>query len=175
MFFDNKSDLEFIEKLYIESFPPNERRPVLQMNHLLEDNNKFNMFLLLNDDDEKVGFMNYWTFDTFIYLEHFAINPEFRNGGYGKKSIESLLNSTTLPLVAEIELPSVSDFAKRRLKFYEKLGFKVWDIFYEQPPYEEGNESIPMLLLTYRELDLGVNEEFVINKLYSHVYNKKIV
>jgi len=175
VFFDNKSDLEFVEKLYIESFPPNERRPVLQMRHLLEENDKFYMFVLVDENNTRIGFINYWTLDSFIYLEHFAINPEQRNGGYGKKSIESLIKSTQLPLLAEIELPTSSDFAARRLNFYKNAGFKVWNIPYEQPPYEEGFDAIPMLLLTYRELDLNVNEEFVINQLYLHVYNKKIV
>lgn len=167
---DNKSDLEFVEKLYIESFPPNERRPVLEMHHIMEEESRFSIFLLLDSDDVRIGFIAYWEFESFIFLEHFAISPEYRNSGYGRRSIEAVIQQTTLPLLAEIELPSTSDYAARRLKFYENIGFRVWDIPYAQPPYEIGNEAIPMLLLTYRNLDLEKNIDTVKNQLFKSVY-----
>lgn len=173
---ENKSDLEFVEKLYIESFPANERRSVLKMHHLIDENDKFDVFVLIDQEiDVRVGFITLWTFDSFIYIEHFAINPEQRGGGYGAKSINTLIDKAELPIIAEIELPSSSDFAARRLKFYEKLGFKVWDIPYEQPPYEEGFDPIPMLLLTYRELNLLVFPESVINQIYTEVYERYVI
>ena len=170
---DSKSDLEFVEKLYIESFPPNERRPVLKMHHLIEQNDKFNVFVLVDEDvDSRIGFITIWTFDFFIYIEHFAISPEQRNGGYGAKSMNALMEQVQLPILAEIELPSSSEFAMRRLGFYEKLGFKpYYDIAYEQPPYEEGFEPVPMLLLTYGGLDLDKRKEVVINQIFRNVYD----
>jgi len=171
---DNKSDLEFIEKLYIESFPPNERRPVLEMHHLMEENDKFRVFVLIDEGaNGRVGLITYWNFNSFIYLEHFAINPESRNGGYGGKAIRALIESTDVSILGEIELPSSSEFAARRLNFYIKYGFKAWDLPYEQPPYEEGFDPIPMLLLTYGDLDLNKDYEFVVNQLYSEVYKWK--
>lgn len=170
---DNKSDLEFVERLYIESFPLNERRSVLKMHRLIDENEKFDVFLLVEEySDIRIGFITTWTFDSFIYIEHFAINPEMRNGGYGAKSMNALINKVTLPILAEIELPSSSDFAMRRLGFYEKLGFKSWDIPYEQPPYEEGCDPVPMLLLTYGDLDLKEKYQSVVNLLFTEVYNK---
>lgn len=173
---DNKSDLEFVEKLYIESFPANERRSVMKMHNLIDNNDKFDVFTLIDDENtnSRIGFISLWTFETFIYIEHFAISPEQRSGGYGAKSMNTLIDSVELPLLAEIELPSSSDFALRRLGFYEKLGFKAWDIPYEQPPYEEGYSAIPMLLLTYGRLDLDSQGELVINQIYKEVYNKEL-
>jgi len=173
---ENKSDLEFVEKLYIESFPPNERRSVLKMHNLIDSNDKFDVFVLIDmNADSRIGFITLWTFDYFIYIEHFAISPEQRNGGYGAKSMNALISNVKLPIVAEIELPSSSDFAFRRLGFYEKLGFKSWDIPYEQPPYEDGYSPIPMLLLTYGALNLEEKKESIINQLYIEVYNKSTV
>jgi len=169
---DNKSDLEFVEKLYIESFPSNERRPVLEMHHLMEGNDKFNICILTEEDGNRIGFINYWIFDTFIFLEHFAISPEYRSGGYGKKALETLINETVLPLIAEIELPTSSEFAARRLKFYERLNFIAWDFAYEQPPYEDGFDAIPMILLSYRDIDLNEEFENVRNQIYREVYMK---
>lgn len=167
---DHKSDLEFVERLYIESFPPDERRPVLEMNHLIEEDGKFNVHLLTNEEEARIGFVAYWTFDTFIFLEHFAISPEHRNGGNGSKAIKAFIENIALPLIGEIELPETSDLALRRLSFYEKLGFRAWDIAYRQPPYIEGGESIPMLLITYGNIDMSNEFDAVKNKLYTEVY-----
>lgn len=169
---DKKSDLEFIEKLYIESFPRNERRPVLEMHHLLVEDNRFNLFLL-ETEGNRVGFITCWKFDTFIFIEHFAISPEQRNGGYGQKAMQELIKETSSPLVGEIELPATSEFAAKRVKFYEKQGFQIWDLPYEQPPYEEGFNAIPMLPVTYRIFDFPSNFEEVRDTIYSEVYKKK--
>lgn len=169
---DNKSDLEFIEKLYIESFPRNERRPILEMHHLLKDESRFNMFLL-ETEDSRIGFVTYWKLDSFIFIDHFAISSEQRNGGYGQKAVQELIKQTSLPLIGEIELPTVSELAARRVKFYEKQGFQIWDLPYEQPPYEEGFNAIPMLTITYRDLDFPSNFETVRDTIYSEVYKKK--
>lgn len=173
---DNKSDLEFVEKLYIESFPPNERRSVLKMHHLIDENDLFDVFVLVDANiDARVGFISLWTFGSFIYIEHFAISPEQRGGGYGAQSINMLINNTSLPMLAEIEMPSSSEFAARRLNFYKKLGFKSWDIPYEQPPYEDGFEPIPMMLLTYGDLNLFDSSESIINQIYKEVYERNVV
>ena len=166
---ENKSDIEFVEKLYIESFPPNERRSVSKMHNLIEQNELFDVFLLF-EDNLRVGFFSLWTFDSFIYLEHFAILPEYRNGGYGKKSVHLIINETKLPLIGEIELPSASEIASRRLAFYERLGFKIWDISYVQPPYEEGFDPVPMKLISYRDIDLNQKQNEVKTLLYANVY-----
>lgn len=167
---ENKSDLEFVEKLYIESFPQNERRPVSKMHLLIESNDLFNAYLLVDEDGTRIGFMTLWKFDSFIYLEHFAISPEFRNGGYGKDAVATLISATDLPLIGEIELPDTDELAGRRMKFYERQGFKVWDIPYIQPPYEVGYDSLPMKLITYRDLDLNARFEEVKTLIYSNVY-----
>lgn len=171
---NNKSDLEFVEKLYIESFPANERRPVLELHHVMQDDNRFIVYLLVNEDEVRVGFITLWDLDTFLFIEHFAVSPEQRNGGSGTKSLEALFTETTLPLVGEIELPEFSDFAARRYKFYKKNGFDIWDMDYAQPPYIEGFESIPMKILTYRDLGFPANFEAVRDTIYKNVYKKDI-
>lgn len=170
---DNKSDLEFIEKLYIESFPRYERRPILQMHQLLETEERFNMYLLETEDNTRIGFVTYWMLDTFIFLDHFAISSEQRSGGYGKKAVEKLIQQTDLPLVGEIELTGASDMASRRAKFYEKQGFKIWDLPYEQPPFEEQYDAVPMHMITYRDVGFPANFETIRDTIYSEVYKKR--
>lgn len=166
---DNKSDLEFVERLYIESFPPTERRSVAKMHSLIENNDLFEVFVCV-EDDNRIGFISTWTFDSFTYLEHFAISPEFRNGGYGQKVLDLLFDITTLPLVGEIELPDSSEMAQRRSGFYERLGFTIWDFEYLQPPYEDGYEPIPMRLITYRDINMQEKFQQIKRQLYKDVY-----
>lgn len=166
----NKSDLEFFEKIYIESFPPSERRSLLKMFHLIEKEERFSLFIILNSQKERIGFISLWNLESFVYMEHFAISSDFRNGGYGKSILHELINNTNKPIVGEIELPSSSDMAARRKLFYEKIGFKASSYPYEQPPYEDGFEPIPMLLISYGNLELEYNK--IKSILYSTVYNK---
>ena len=164
----NKSDLDFLEKLYIDSFPIDERRPLSKMIDLIENDDRFDVFIVLNEDKQKVGFITQWNLETVLFLEHFAISSDYRNGGYGKVVLKTLINNTDLPIVGEIELPEISDMATRRKSFYEKVGFKVWDIEYVQPPLGAGQSSIPMLLITFGSLNTEI--ERIKHKLYTEVY-----
>lgn len=170
---ENKSDLEFVEKLYIESFPQEERRSVIKMHRLIVDESRFHFNVITDESDIRIGLITYWVFDSFIYVEHFALSSECRNRGYGKEALSALIESVKLPIVVEIELPSSSDFAKKRLGFYERLNFVRWDFSYQQPPYEEGFNPVPMLLLTYGDLDLNIHYDSVRDLLYTQVYDKK--
>ena len=60
---------------------------------------------IIFDDDLPVGFITYWDFDSFYYVEHFATNPALRNGGYGKRTLEYLCNYLKRPIVLEVERP----------------------------------------------------------------------
>lgn len=172
----DKPELEFIEKLYIESFPPEERRPIIEMYRLIQNKGKFNVLLLSDNENLNVGFIIYWQFTSFVFLEHFAIKSLYRNAGYGKKAIQRFLEYISQPLVGEIELPQSSELAMRRSIFYERLHFKLWDdIIYEQPPYDPQYEPIPMNLITYGDIDLKMQLDEIKNQLQTYVYkNQKV-
>lgn len=163
---DCKPGLEFVEKLYLESFPRNERRPILEMHQLIATEDRFSLFTIQNQKEEQVGFISFWTFDSFIYLEHFAIDSKFRGKQYGKDVLEYFISNSDKPLVGEIEPAELSDMAHRRHGFYQRHGFKIWDIPYKQPPYEEGYPAIPMKLISFGEIDTTP----VINEIYTKAY-----
>ena len=80
------SDLQhykFMEELLIDSFPPEEYRQLEQLREYTDRTGNFHNNIIF-DDDLPVGFITYWDFDSFYYVEHFATNPALRNGGYGK-------------------------------------------------------------------------------------------
>lgn len=166
----NHQEVSFVENLYIESFPLSERRPVEKMLDLYKGNSSFVISVTV-EDEGIVGFLTYWDLGDFIFAEHFAISPEFRNGGYGGKVINLFIEYANKPILLEVELPTTI-LSERRIGFYQRLGFKLWkDISYQQPAYHKDGGSIPMMLMTYGDLAIDKEMLEIRSKLYSIVYN----
>ena len=74
-----RTTLQIMEELLVESFPPEEYR---ELEHLREYTDRIGNFHnnIIFDDDLPIGFITYWDFDGFYYVEHFATNPALRNG-----------------------------------------------------------------------------------------------
>lgn len=113
-----------------------------------------------------------WDFDEFYYVEHFATNPALRNGGYGKRTLEHLCEFLKRPIVLEVERP-VEEMAKRRINFYQRHGFTLWEKDYYQPPYKEGDDFLPMYLMVHGNLDAEKDYEGIRHKLHTIVYGVK--
>lgn len=167
----NSDEVRFVENLYVESFPKSERRPVKRMLDLyVNDNSPFTIIVAV-ENERLVGFFTYWDLKDFIFAEHFAISPEFRNGGFGRKVMDSFIKETTIPIILEVELPTTI-LSERRIGFYQRIGFRLWeDIQYHQPAYNEEDGAIPMKLMTLGDIDLDKNLTEIRSKIYSVVYN----
>ena len=93
------SDLQhykFMEELLVDAFPPEEYRQLEELREYTDRTGNFHNNIIF-DDDLPIGFITYWDFDRFYYVEHFATNPALRNGGYGKRTLEYLCNHLQLP------------------------------------------------------------------------------
>ena len=134
--------------LYNSAFPIEERRDLdYHLEAMTRSAFKFNALL---DNGVLVGFFSFWDIDNFFYLEHLAIEENFRNGGYGKKVLALLQSLTKKTIILEVEHPS-DDIKKRRIGFYERNGFLLNDYVYNQPPYS-GEQYVSLLLMTYPRL-----------------------
>ena len=160
--------LERIEKTYNDSFPPVERRDFSLLREFIDAKPHFEVFCLLRDD-QYVGFITGWQLDGFVFAEHFAIDEAFRNGGVGAQAMDSFIAAHSMPVVLEVELPSDS-LSKRRIGFYERLGFRLDNHEYFQPPYSEGDQPLELRLMTYGDLDLNQSFTDIRNAIYSKVY-----
>ena len=159
---------DFVEKLLVSAFPREERRELeLQRDHTDEHPLFYNNIIF--HDNVPVGFITYWDFDDFYYIEHFAIAPEARNGGFGHKVLKYIDDKLTKPIVLEVEVP-IDEMSIRRIGFYSRLGYKLWERKYLQPPYRKGDEYIPMYLMVKGDLDSTKDFERIKQKLYSKVY-----
>ena len=160
--------LELIEHTYMDSFPEAERRPFVALCELLRYEPKFHV-LALYREKKYVGFITYWLFNGFVYVEHFAVDGCARNGGVGATAMQQFLNSQKLPVVLEVEAPT-DEISRRRIAFYERLGFVLDTHTYLQPPYRSGGDWVDLRLMTWGELDLSHAFESVKHTLYTHVY-----
>lgn len=164
----NHPHYPFVEKLFLDAFPESERRPVDAQRRNVDENEAFSCYLL-TEDDRPIGFITVWQLDGFYYGEHFAVDPSLRNGGYGSLVMKHLLHELPLPFVLEAEVPT-DDLSRRRVDFYERQGFRVWDKDYVQPPYRPGDASLPLYLMVANESEVMPPVDAVRRAIYREVY-----
>ena len=131
---------------YTSSFPLDEQRPTASIAALLTSEERFTAMVLLDKDDSFVGILTTWTFDTFIYIEHFALHPTLRSQGNGSIALQTFIQHNTLPIILEVE-PPTDTLTQRRVSFYERCGLKLYDYPYIQPPYTSELSEVPLQLM----------------------------
>lgn len=157
--------LRLVRGLYESAFPEKERRDWSRFEELVRTNGDFSVFSILGADGGWIGFVTVWRFGSTGYVEHFAIDPEKRSGGAGS-IVLSLLQD---PLILEVEIPE-GEMERRRVGFYERNGFVAHPGYaYAQPPYREGGEWFPLMLMTRGEVDI----DSVVFRIHEDVYNVK--
>lgn len=162
-----------IKEIYFNSFPPEERRSWDSINHLLSQNNSpYNIYIILCDG-EVAGFISWWQFLDFCYIEHFAIKQSMREMGIGAKAITQFAETRNSLVVLEVELPNSGEMAQRRIAFYTRNGFTAHPHFeYIQPPYGNGLPSVPLMLMT-ANTPSHIDLNNISQQLHSVVYGVK--
>ena len=134
------------------AFPYEERRDISDQKECL--NNNFFKFFEIFDNETDVGFIALWDFPEIVFIEHIAIDEDKRAGGYGSKTIELVKGIFNKPIILEAEAP-VTEQQIKRIRFYDRLGFKINSYDYEQPSYH-GGAGVPLKILSYPDL---INQE----------------
>lgn len=161
----------YVENLLINAFPAEERRDLSMQKELADNCTLFHNTLILHEQ-VPIGLITYWNFINYHYIEHFAIHPSQRNGGYGQKVLNHLHEQLNTPIILEVERPT-NELSMRRIGFYQRLGYKLWEKDYFQPPYRDGDHFFPMYLMAYGSLDKDKDYEKIKDTLYKEVYNIK--
>lgn len=99
-------------------------------------------------DGKTVGYICYWEYEEFLYVEHFAMLKEMRNQGYGNGFLQEFLGDFTKLVLLEVERPT-DTISERRIRFYERVGFCVNKFDYYQPSYHRDGECVPMFVCSY--------------------------
>lgn len=147
---------DYYEAIYVDSFPPEERRPWKEIRGFAYDSNHPLAFYKISVLGIGVGFLTAWKLDGWTYIEHFAINSNMRGYGLGRVAIDKFCKRHS-PVALEVELPDVSGEAIRRIEFYKRSGFTMWENYeYVQPPYGPGLPEVPMVIMTYGEPNVSL-------------------
>ena len=158
----------FAEKLLIDSFPPDEYRSLDEQREFVKHRENFHMNIIVCPTGP-VGIISYWKFDTFTYVEHFAILSTLRNCGYGAAAIEKLIEQEK-SIVLEVERPDDAT-SKRRIAFYRRCGLELCEKEYIQPAYRADSNEIPMHLMS-RGINATKNFDHIKSSIYREVYGK---
>lgn len=132
--------------LYKSSFPPEERRQLRTQKKIMD--NPLYHFDIITDKDYFIGFILWWNFEDVRYIEHLATSPHLRGKGYGLRVLEKFISKPESSVLLEVEHPT-SEINKRRIGFYQRIGFILSEHEYKHPPYKKGGEYVSLMLMTY--------------------------
>ena len=166
----NKQDehYDLAWELYVDAFPSDERRDDIAQKSIMQKSNYHFEVVLI--DEHLAGILMWWLFDGIVYVEHFAIASSQRGRGIGHELIRSFIKRQQAErLILEVE-PPVNENNRRRIRFYESLGFYLNAYEYYQHPMRPGEMSVPLKLMSYPvamdEVDVDVfKNQFQINCL----------
>jgi len=158
--------------LYNQSFPADQRRIYKDEQHfsgfINEKGGKFNVSAA-KEKDLFLGFISYWIFNGYVYVEHFAVVPEYRGKRIGTFLLNHLLAKVGRNVLLEVEYPE-DPISEDRIRFYERNGFrKREEVNYMQPPYSPGQAPVKLLLMTHGEVKLNTDDD--IREMLQEVYN----
>jgi len=141
----DKLNFEF-RQIYESSFPEDERRDWNQLLDLLH-NKQFNLYEIYILE-KFIGFISVWYMMEFSFIEHFAITDTEQGKGYGTQALNQVLSIISKPVILEVE-EAITETARKRILFYERLNFSMNTGSYFQPPYSIGKLSVKMQLMSY--------------------------
>lgn len=141
-------DFDLFYNLLKRSFPVAEFRSRSKERQLLNQAN-FTVLTRYDLSGKKIdGFIAEWSFNDFLFLEHFAVDPNLRGRGIGSALLSNYLEQAKKPVLIEVESPT-TDLAVRRIHFYERLGFSLSSFGYVQPDLGQTGDHIDLLMMQY--------------------------
>ncbi len=152
----NSLQFKKVEQLLVDSFPVDERRDMLDFERIARENPRFSLLGALEGNNVK-GFITTWDFDSFCYVEHFAVDSSVRNQGIGSRLLDHFVAQAAKPVILEVELPADLP-ACRRIAFYKRHRFVLWE-----------RQALPMRLMT-RGFDTAAAVEQAARELKRVVY-----
>lgn len=164
-----EKDFDKVFRLIEISFPKDEYRTYAGQKALLSDP-AYEIYILPGADETVTAFMAVWKLETFVFLEHFAVDPAYRSSGIGSQLLGELIRASGRMICLEVELPDNAT-AARRIAFYERGGFFLNEYPYMQPPLADGQKSVPLAIMSSGRAISRREFDAVKQVLYTRVYN----
>lgn len=165
----SEKDFDEVYKIMHASFPPCEIGSYERQKSLLSHPN-YKLYIK-KEANTIVAFFGAWEFEDFIFGEHFAVDERCRGNGLGASILKEILETSDKLFFIEVESPD-TELAKRRIHFYERLGFIYSEYGYTQPSLQEGSQSVELVCMSY---PIGLTKskfEQCKNTLFTYVYKK---
>ena len=140
-------DFALIYNIMELSFPSSERRTYEKGIEVIKHSN-YHVFVSYNKNMSIGGFIAEWDYKDFRYIEHFAVHPSERGSGLGTMMIHEYLNLNKKPVYIEVEAAD-NHIAKRRIKYYQRIGFVLSELGYVQPPLKPTHSEVNLKIMTY--------------------------
>ena len=179
--FTSQSDFSEIYRIMQASFSDDEYRPYDEQLALFEKP-EYRIYYMSAIEMERVsnhstgnstmhaaGFLAVWEFESFTYIEHFAVDPVLRNSGTGSAMLQELVRKYQKQICLEVELPE-DELTRRRIGFFERNGFVFNEYPYIQPPISKGKSPVPLRIMTYGSAITQDTFEEMKRVLYQRVY-----
>lgn len=164
---ENNKEFNEAWKIYEDSFPVDEKRKLEDLIKILGED--IYSFYAIHDMKEIIGILEIWDFNDFILIEHIAIREDLRNQGIGTRIMKKFIEDNKKIIVVEIEKPE-TEIAKRRIRSWKRLNFKINRYDYIQPAYSKGKNPVPMFLISYPGLIKKSEYLGIIEEIYKKVY-----
>ena len=132
-------------EIYDYSFPFEEKRNMQEHECVMRDADFFSDVIL--SGGEVVGIMFYWQMPKYAYIEHFAISKDMRGRGIGSAALDEFLKLHP-SAVLEIE-PPCDVITEKRKAFYDKAGFKFYDLDYMHPSFGKRFPPYKLSLMSF--------------------------
>ncbi|EXG84561.1 Acetyltransferase (GNAT) domain [Clostridium sp. ASBs410] len=124
-----KLDFQRIYEIIHASIPPSGRRSYDGQHELV--NHHYYKLYLEKQRKRIIAFLAVWEFNDFNYTEHFAVEFAYYGNGLSEKVLEEYLSHAVKPVFSDG--PPLIEIARRRIKFYERIGFHLNKFDYWQP------------------------------------------
>lgn len=131
--------------LYQGSFPIFEQRTESEQLAAFSDSHY--RLIVYREKETLAAFIDVWDFDSYIYIEHFAVNPLLRGQGLGTQLLKEFIENSQKIVLLEID-PLVDEVSRARLRFYERCGFYVNPFEHQHPPYRKEFDPHRLIVLT---------------------------
>ena len=126
-------DFATAKKLYTETFPPEDRVPLIKIIGLITLRST-TKFWGLYENDKLCGFTLTVCSKRYLYINFIAIDPAYRSLGYGSRLLTLLKRRYHLPIIALVRLPEYEtpeyDLNLRRVRFWQRAGMEFFHYQY---------------------------------------------
>lgn len=155
-----------------EAFPPSEIWSYERTKALVNEPD-YKILCVKSKKERLAGFLAIRGFPTFNFAEYFAIKRSLRGKGFGSAALKCYIEQTAKPLILEVEAHNNRQ-AKRRIKFYENLGFILNDLSYIQPPVRPNDPPVPLQIMSHPDPVPKNKENRVKRQIFQRVYQLAI-